>query len=228
MMKNKEPISQEFNNLHEQEAASSLGLIRGRIQTGCISGYTGHMPGSEQAFGINWGIQKKITAGLMTSKREARVKSSLPLDKWGNTKVNNPRVKSELAAMYLNVGNPNDTLSSEGAGSPGSAGSPDKAPKLPSIKNPVLAECARPFKQRKVCTQAVLLLTLRALLNCGIATDPHSPRIIRVPDLQMFSILGPHIVRFHGHALPDCNAERKCHFCALGCSSRVQGLLHLA
>eukprot|EP00670_Eutreptiella_braarudii_P007154 CAMPEP_0174281306 /NCGR_PEP_ID=MMETSP0809-20121228/1679_1 /TAXON_ID=73025 ORGANISM="Eutreptiella gymnastica-like, Strain CCMP1594" /NCGR_SAMPLE_ID=MMETSP0809 /ASSEMBLY_ACC=CAM_ASM_000658 /LENGTH=207 /DNA_ID=CAMNT_0015374771 /DNA_START=69 /DNA_END=692 /DNA_ORIENTATION=+ len=148
-MKNKEPISQEFNNLHEQEAASSLGLIRGRIQTGCISGYTGHMPGSEQAFGINWGIQKKITAGLMTSKREARVKSSLPLDKWGNTKVNNPRVKSELAAMYLNVGNPNDTLSSEGAGSPGSAGSPDKAPKLPSIKNPVLAECARPFKQRK-------------------------------------------------------------------------------
>eukprot|EP00998_Keelungia_sp_KM082_P008582 NODE_4770_length_752_cov_73.862400_g4747_i0.p1 GENE.NODE_4770_length_752_cov_73.862400_g4747_i0~~NODE_4770_length_752_cov_73.862400_g4747_i0.p1 ORF type:complete len:190 (+),score=28.88 NODE_4770_length_752_cov_73.862400_g4747_i0:81-650(+) len=96
-----------MNQTYLKDTSETRGFAqKGGLQTGTISGYTGHMPGSDQSFGVNFGIQKKITGGLLTNPRKPEEEAAVKSDKWGNSLQTDPQTKPQLVNLYLKALDP--------------------------------------------------------------------------------------------------------------------------
>eukprot|EP01001_Neometanema_parovale_P011468 NODE_7717_length_747_cov_122.496795_g7467_i0.p1 GENE.NODE_7717_length_747_cov_122.496795_g7467_i0~~NODE_7717_length_747_cov_122.496795_g7467_i0.p1 ORF type:complete len:204 (-),score=39.40 NODE_7717_length_747_cov_122.496795_g7467_i0:135-668(-) len=127
--------------------------VRGVMQTGSISGYTGHLPGNDQAFGVNFGIQKKMTGGLLTTQRTVDCSSTLRTDMWGNQSTSDPAVKQQLTNLYLRTVDPvayNDVDMYCGVGKLKDAPVKEEARSANvKLNNPILDINCQPFQPKR-------------------------------------------------------------------------------
>jgi len=142
----------------------------------------GHMPGNEQTIGVNFGIQKKITSGLLaTYKRQIDHQSVIEADRWGNPSINTRDVKQKLANLYLKTLDPEkyadlDVHVGVGKMKSQTTSKPKKKPFLPEIRNPVLSINSSPFRppaKRPTPKQVVGYAGFRPEreLNVGVMTN---------------------------------------------------------
>jgi hypothetical protein len=98
---------------------------------------------------VNFGIQKKITGGLLNSERRAEVNSLLSTDKWGNALVNDASVKPQLVNSYLTALDPGLDLDyTVGVGKPRDAPPPKKGLSGVSDSESILQNMSFPFQER--------------------------------------------------------------------------------
>eukprot|EP00667_Euglena_gracilis_P024883 EG_transcript_28873 len=123
----------------------SFGQTRGAIASGCVAGYTGHLPGCAQTVGINWGMQKKISTGLLNAER-APPSNGKHVDKWGYTSFPlDASFKNHVTGLYISAMDPSGQAAERFNESVRHTEKlQSSSVKLPAIRNPVLAQCAIP------------------------------------------------------------------------------------
>eukprot|EP00668_Euglena_longa_P045691 GGOE01061369.1.p1 GENE.GGOE01061369.1~~GGOE01061369.1.p1 ORF type:complete len:207 (+),score=63.01 GGOE01061369.1:58-621(+) len=126
------------------DATTLPGQSRGVITSSCVAGYTGHLPGCTQTVGVNWGMQKKISTGLLNSER-APPSTGKHVDKWGYTSFPlDTAFKNHVTGLYISALDPSGEAAERFNESVKHTAKLHSSIKLPAIRNPVLAQCAIP------------------------------------------------------------------------------------